>query len=80
MIKDCKGGEVELAISSAILEHASQLQQLILEGDVFQDDTILIQARTKLQKVAPSSKSALLTFKIGLSGCDKQNASFLEEI
>jgi hypothetical protein len=46
MIKHCKGIEVELAISSVVLEHSSNLQHFIVEGDVFHDGTILSQAKT----------------------------------
>lgn len=80
MIQDCKGGEAELAVSSAVLEHSSYLKQLILEGDIFKDGTMLIHAKTKLEKAPRSSKSAILTIKAGLSDCHKQIASFLEEV
>lgn len=80
MILDCKGGEAELAVSSAVLEHSTYLKQLILEGDIFKDGTMLLHAKTKLEKTNRSSKCAILTIKAGLSDCHKQTASFLEEV
>ncbi|KAF8670216.1 hypothetical protein HU200_050746 [Digitaria exilis] len=67
MIKDYKGGHIELAMSSAILEHASNLQQLILQADSFQNDSIFNGANTDLVKVVPASTTVVIKCEIGIS-------------
>ncbi|TVU03521.1 hypothetical protein EJB05_50917 [Eragrostis curvula] len=68
-LKDYKGGDIELAIASAVLEYAPSLHELTLETNG-NDEEIFTGAKAKLREVTQASANASVKYIIGLRDCN----------
>ncbi|TVU27017.1 hypothetical protein EJB05_29595, partial [Eragrostis curvula] len=70
-MKDFRGGESEIAIACAVLEHACCLKELNLEAEVnCSDDAVFHDAKLNLQVIVQASPSALVNYVMGGSDAD----------
>ncbi|GJN28335.1 hypothetical protein PR202_gb16445 [Eleusine coracana subsp. coracana] len=68
-MKDYRGGDIELAIASAILEYAPTLQQLVLYAGM-DNGAKLARAETKLKMVSQASVDAVVRYLVSLGDRD----------
>lgn len=60
---DYGGGETEIAIASAVLEHGASIENLTIMSTTSNADDILSQAKQKLEKVERLSPNARINLK-----------------
>ncbi|TVU27025.1 hypothetical protein EJB05_29603, partial [Eragrostis curvula] len=76
-MKDFRGGESEIAIASAVLEHAFCLKQLNLEADVnSSDETVFDRSKRDLQMTVQASPSAVVNYGTVHNDVDSTDSSY----
>lgn len=71
-MKDFRGGDSEIAIAAAVLEHACYLKQLNLETDEnCSEDGVFNRAKLGLQTIVQASASATVNYMTVRSDGDR---------